>query len=100
MSKFEINPGRGRRAFAAIFAVVGIASLILSERASSRVVAAVLLLSAWDLAFLPSLPFNLTLRQVYQNARQGWRMSFASRVLTYVCVGLTILAIYLRARGR
>ena len=86
--------------FAALFAVTGIASLTLSDLDSSRVTGAVLLLSAWELAFVPSLPFNLTLGQIYQNARQGWRTSLAARVINYVSVGLIVLAIYLKSHGR
>jgi hypothetical protein len=100
MSKFEINPNRGRRVWAILFAITGIAWLFLSHRASGRVFAGVMLLSAWDLAFLPSLPFNLTLGQIYQNARQGWRMSLASRAINYLCFALIILSIYLQMHGR
>lgn len=100
MSKFEINPGRGRRIWAVLFAAFGVAQLALSHRASSRVVAAVMILAAWELAFLPSLPFNLTLGEIYQRAQQGWRMSLVSRVINYVTVALIILAIYLQMHGR
>lgn len=100
MSKFEIIPGRGRRTWAVILAVIGIASLILSHRASSRVNAAVMLLAAWELAFVPTLPFNLTIREIYQKAQQGWRMTFMSRVIGFVTIALIILAIYLQLHGR
>jgi hypothetical protein len=100
MSKFEINPGRGRRIWAVIFAAFGAAQLVFSDRASSRVVAAVLILAAWELAFMPSLPFNLTLGEIYSKARQGWRMSWLSRVINYVTIALIILATYLQLHGR
>ncbi len=100
MSKFEVKPGRGRRVFAIVLAVMGAGWLVLGDRASSRVFAAILLLSAWDMAFLPSLPFNLTLGQIYRHARGGWRMSVAARVINVACFGLTVLAIYLQLHGR
>jgi hypothetical protein len=100
MSKFEIVPGRGRRTWAVILALLGIAALVLSDRASSRVNAAIMLLAAWELAFVPTLPFNLTLREIYQKARQGWRMSLMSRVIGFVTIALIILAIYLQLHGR
>lgn len=100
MSKFEVHPGWSRRLFAVLFAVCGVASLVFTDRDSTRVSGAVLLLAAWELAFLPSLPFNFTLGQVYHAARQGWRMSIASRLVNYASVGLIILSIYLRWHGR
>jgi hypothetical protein len=63
MSKFEVSPGRGRRAFAFV-AVTAIAVLFILHRASSRVAAAALHLYARGLAFLPSLPLNLTMREI------------------------------------
>lgn len=100
MSRFEVQPGWRRRGIAIFLALIAIASLALSERASLRIMAAVLLLAAWELAFLPTLPFNLTLGDVYQRARQGWRMSLMSRIINYVTVGLTVVAIYLQFKGR
>lgn len=100
MSKFEVNPGPRRRVFAVVLAILGTGWLVMGERASSRVFAAILLLMAWDLAFLPSLPFDLTLGQIYRQARHGWRMSLAARVINYACFGLTILAIHLELHGR
>ena len=49
---------------------------------------------------MPSLPFNLTLGEIYGKARQGWRMSLLSRVINYVTVALIVLAIYLQFHGR
>jgi hypothetical protein len=100
MSKFEINPGRGRRAWAAIFAIVGIASLIFSHKASSRIIALIMLLTAWDMAFVPSLPLNLRLGEIYQRARQGWRMSRTSRAINMTCIALIAYASYLEFHGR
>lgn len=84
MSKFEIEPGSGKRALAIAFAATAIGTLILSQRASSRIIAGVILLNAWEMAFLPSLPLNLRIGEIYQKARQGWRMSRASRIINYV----------------
>jgi len=100
MSKYEVNPGRGRRVWAFLLALVGIVVLVIGDRPSSRLAAAIVLLNAWDLAFLRSLPLNLTFGEIYQRARQGWRMSLASRIITYVTFGLTILAIYFGLHGR
>jgi hypothetical protein len=52
------------------------------------------------MAFVPSLPLNLTLGQIYQRARVGWRMSRTARVINYVCFALIIFAIYLQWHGR
>ncbi|HEU4991328.1 MAG TPA: hypothetical protein VFT52_02415 [Luteimonas sp.] len=100
MSKFEVNPSRGMRAWAVVLAVTGIGSLVFSGRISSRVVGAILLLGAWEAAFVPSLPLNLTLGQVYRKARQGWRMSRTARIINYVMFALIILATYLQLHGR
>jgi hypothetical protein len=100
MSKFEIEPGRGKRVLAIVFAVTAIGALIFSQRASSRIIAGVILLGAWEMAFLPSLPLNLRIGEIYQKARQGWRMSRASRIINYVSYALIILAIYLQWHGR
>ena len=100
MSKFEVNPSRGMRVWAVVLAITGIGSLVLSDRVSSRVVGAILLLGAWEAAFVPSLPLNLTLGQVYQKARQGWRMSRMARIINYVTIALIVLATYLQWHGR
>jgi hypothetical protein len=100
MSKFETKPSRGMRVWAGIVAIVGLCSLIFSDRASSRVIAAAMLLGAWEMAFVSSLPFNLTLGEIYQKSRQGWRMSRTSRIINYACVSLIILGIYLQHHGR
>ena len=100
MSKFEVNPGRGRRVCAALLAILALGELVFSQKASTRVLGAAVLLGAWDLAFLPSPPFNLTLGQIYQQARQGWRMSRMARIIHYVSFGLVVLSIYLQAHGQ
>lgn len=100
MSKFEITPNRGMRVWAIIMAIVGVGSLIFSDRASSRVIAAAMLLGAWDMAFLHSLPLNLTPGEIYQKVRQGWRMSRTSRIINYACLSLIVLGIYLEFHGR
>jgi hypothetical protein len=100
MSKFEVNPSRGMRVWAALVAIVALFELIVTDRLSTRVNAAVMLLFAWQMAFVPSLPLNLTLGQIYQRARVGWRMSRTARVINYVCFALIIFAIYLQWHGR
>ncbi len=100
MSKFEVNPSRGMRLWAAFVAITAICALILGDRVSTRITAAAMLLAAWDMAFVPSLPLNLTLGQIYQKARQGWRMSRTARIINYVTFALFILAIYLQFHGR
>jgi hypothetical protein len=100
MSKFEINPSRGMRAWAVVLALVGIGSLIFSHRASARVMAAVFLLTAWEMAFVPTLPLNLRLGEIYQKARAGWRMSPTARAINLICIALIILSIYLQWQGR
>ena len=100
MSKLDRNPNRGMRVWAIIMAIVAIGSLIFSDRVSSRVIAAAMLLGAWEMAFQPSLPLNLTIGQIYQKTRQGWRMSRTSRIINYVCLGLIVLGIYLQYHGR
>lgn len=100
MSKFEIEPGRGKRVLAIVFAVTAIGALIFSQRASSRVIAVAILLGAWEMAFLPSLPLNLRIGEVYQKARQGWRMSRTARIVNYVMFALIVLGIYLQWHGR
>jgi hypothetical protein len=100
MSKFEINPSRRMRVCAALLAIGALLELIVTHRVSTRVNAAVMLLMAWQMAFVPSLPLNLTLGEIYQKARQGWRMSRTSRIINYVTFALIILAIYLQWHGR
>lgn len=99
MSKFERNPGRGRRVMATIIAIVGTCSLF-SHRESSRVIAAAMLLTAWEMAFLSSLPLNLTVAEIYQRTRRGWRMSLASRVITVATLVLLGFGTYLQFHGR
>lgn len=100
MSKFEIVPGRGRRTWAVILAAIGISSLVLSHRASSRINAAIILMAAWELAFVPSLPFNLTIGEIHRKAQQGWRMPLVSRLIGFTTIFLVIFAIYLQWQGR
>jgi hypothetical protein len=100
MSKFEVNPRRGMRAWAIVFAITGIGSLVMSHRASSRIIGAALLLAAWEMAFVPSLPLNLTIGEIYKKTRQGWRMSRTSRIINYATIVLIILSIYLQMHGR
>ena len=100
MAKFEIVPGRGRRTWAVILAVIGISSLVLSHRVSSRINAAVILMAAWELAFVPSLPFNLTIGEIHRRAQQGWRMPLVSRLIGFATMGLIIFSIYLQFHGR
>jgi hypothetical protein len=100
MSKFEIAPGRGKRTLAIAVAMVAIGELFFSHRASTRLFAVAFLLMAWEMAFVPSLPLNLRIGEIYQKARQGWRMSRASRIIHYVSCALIILAIYLQWHGR
>ena len=100
MSKFEIAPGRGRRIWAIILAVIGISSLILSHRASTRINAAIVLMAAWELAFVSSLPFNLTIGEIHRKAQQGWRMSLPRRLIGFATIALIILAVYLQFHGR
>lgn len=99
MSKFEIEPGRGKRVLAVVFAITATGTLIFSHRASSRIIAGAMLLNAWEMAFLPSLPLNLRIGEIYQKARQGWRMSLATRIINYVSFGLIVLAMYLQWHG-
>lgn len=100
MSKFEISPGRGMRIWAALLAITALCTLFLADHLSSRVTAAGVLLAAWQMAFVPSLPLNLTLGQIYQKARQGWRMSRTARIINYVTFALFALGIYLQWHGR
>lgn len=100
MSKFEINPSRGMRAWAAVLAIVGIGSLVFSHRASARIMAAVILLTAWEMAFVPTLPLNLRLDEIYQKARGGWRMSPIARAINLASIALIIVSIYLQLHGR
>ena len=100
MSKFEVEPGRARKVWAALLGLLALGALILSHKLSSRVGAAAVLLMAWDLAFVPSLPFNLRLGEIYQRARQGWRMSRTARIINYSSSALIVLSIYRRLHGR
>jgi len=100
MSKFEVNPSRGMRIWAAIVAITGVCTLIVADRVSARVTAGAMLLAAWEMAFVSSLPLNLTLGQIYEKTRQGCRMSRTSRIINYVTFALIILAIYLQWHGR
>ena len=100
MSKFELNPSRGMRIWAAFVAILALGALILADRVSTRITAAAMLLAAWQMAFVPSLPLNLTLGQIYQKARQGWRMSRTARIINYVTFALIIFATYLQFQGR
>ena len=59
-----------------------------------------MLLTAWEMAFVPSLPLNLTLGEIYQKARQGWRMSRTTRIINYVSTALIVISIYLQMHGR
>lgn len=84
---------------ALVLLVVGVGSLF-SHRESSKLVAAIMLLNAWDMAFMPSLPLNLRLGEIYDRARQGWRMPWISRAIGWVTIVVAIYAAYLQFHGR
>lgn len=100
MSKFHINPSRGMRAWAIVLAISGAGSIIFSDRPSSRIIGAAMLLGAWEMAFVPAIPLNLTLGEIYRKTQQGWRLPKASRWINLVSTILIILSIYLRWHGR
>lgn len=100
MSKFEANPSRGMKIWAAVVAVTAGAGLISAHHASGRLIAAGMLLGAWQMAFLPGLPLNLTPGQIYQKVRQGWRMSPLARILNLAMFALLVFGAYLQSHGR
>jgi uncharacterized membrane protein YfcA len=99
MSELEVKPGFAKRVFACLFCCAGV-SAFFQDRASDRIIGAILLLAAWDLAFMPSLPLNLRLGEIYDRARQGWRQPWVSRVISLATIVLAIYAGYLKAHGR
>ena len=99
MSEFEVKPGRRRKAFACLIAIAGACSLA-GARASDHLVGAILLLTAWELAFVPSLPLNLTFGEIHRRARQGWRMTWTSRAIGLATIAMAVYAGYLKWHGR
>lgn len=99
MNGFEVKPGRGRRLFAA-FLLVGAVAQAISGPLSARVLAAGLLLAAYDIAFIPSPPLNLRLSEIYAMARRGWRMRWSSKILGAATFVLVVTSAYLQLQGR
>lgn len=99
MEGFDIKPGRGRRIFAALL-VVGAVFDAVTGPLSARVLSAAGVLIAYDLAFLPSPPLNLRLRDIYAMARQGWRMCWTSKILSAAVIVLVVTSVYLQLQGR
>jgi hypothetical protein len=99
MQDFDIKPGWQRRATAIVIVVVSILNAWRGPE-SSRLMACVGLIFAYDLAFIPSPPFNVTLREVYARARAGWRMPWISKLLSAAAIILMVTSFYLLLHGR
>jgi hypothetical protein len=99
MEKFNIKPGWKVRAFAGSLVVIAVFDAIVGPL-SSRILAAGLLLSAYDFAFVPSPPLNLRLSEIYSMARQGWRMSWPSKIRGATVFVLVVTSFYLKLQGR
>lgn len=99
MDRFSIKPSRGRKAFAFLLFLTAVFAAIRGPL-SARFLAAGISLSAYDLAFIPSPPLNLRLNEIYAMARQGWRMSWTSKILTAASWILLTTSFYLQWQGR
>lgn len=99
MQNFDIKPGWKRRLFAVVLACLAVFGAIRGPL-SARVMAVAMLISAYDFAFLPSPPLNLRLRDIYAMARQGWRMSWTSKILSAAVIVLVVTSVYLQLQGR
>lgn len=99
MDRFNIKPGRGRKAFAGLICVTALFPAIHGPL-SARFLAAGMFLSAYDLAFIPSPPLNVKLSDIYAMARKGWRMSWTSKILSAVSWVLLVTSFYLLWQGR
>ena len=99
MERFNVKPDWKVRAFAGCLVAMSVFDVIVGPL-SSRILAAGLLLSAYELAFVPSPPLNLRLSEIYAMARQGWRMSWPSKIRGAATFVLVVTSIYLQWHGR
>jgi hypothetical protein len=99
VSELEIRPGWQRRAFAAALVIIAVTTAAAGPL-SARFTAAGLVLFAIDLAFIPSPSFHLTLREIYGQARGGWRMPWKAKLLSAAAFILLATGFYLMCLGR
>lgn len=99
MAEFDIRPGWKRRAFAAGLVIIALTTAAAGPL-SARFTAAGLVLFAIDLAFIPSPSFHLTLRELYERSRKGWRMPWKAKLLSAATFIFLATGFYLMCLGR
>lgn len=99
MDRFNVKPGRGRRTIAVLLLALAILQAIKGPL-SARFFAAGSLLMAYELAFVPSPPLNARLSDIYAMARQGWRMSWPTKIRGAALFVLMVTSTYLQFHGR